>query len=236
MFGNNKKEPIVKTGGEKLAVREIFFTIQGEGPKAGHPATFVRLGGCNLACDFCDTDFELSKSKTMTVLEIAAAVQDASQGRSTLVVVTGGEPLRQPLGPLILQLLTGGFAVQIETSGSVAPSWPDSYHRGQVEIVVSPKTPKVDEEIAKRAHAWKYVVEHDCAFYGGIPDSACQGATKRKPLAFPPQGTPSTSVFLQPCDHRDPEQNRTALLRAVGQCLNHGYRLSIQTHKIAGVP
>lgn len=126
-----------------LKVAELFGpTIQGEGPSAGQRAVFVRLSGCNLACIWCDTPYtwdwehfdQASESRQMSV----DAVADWATTRGAdLVVITGGEPLMQShTGALVISLTSVGLRVEIETNGTVAPSWdvPDG-----VTFNVSPK-------------------------------------------------------------------------------------------------
>ncbi|MDE7386794.1 MAG: 7-carboxy-7-deazaguanine synthase QueE [Muribaculaceae bacterium] len=97
----------------RLAVNEIFYSIQGEGYHTGTPAVFVRLSGCNLRCDFCDTDH--SRSTMMTVGEI---VDEVSQYPAVTVILTGGEPSLQPIGELVDMLHEAGRRVHIETNGT----------------------------------------------------------------------------------------------------------------------
>ena len=116
MYGNNLAEiPLLKQEGRQLDVVEIFPTIQGEGPNSGLPATFVRLAGCHLRCYFCDTDFT-SKRTTMTLGGIVSLIKSNTK----LVVLTGGEPMRQNIVPLC-SALAPNHHVQIETSGSFWP-------------------------------------------------------------------------------------------------------------------
>ncbi|MBX9726502.1 MAG: 7-carboxy-7-deazaguanine synthase QueE, partial [Rickettsiales bacterium] len=117
MFGKNPKRAPEMTDGTTLHVVEIFPTLQGEGPCVGQPAVFVRLGGCNLACDFCDTEFEnFSAIPLQSMLENIHA--HTTEGRD-LVVITGGEPMRQNIAPLCEALIAAGFRVQIETNGTL---------------------------------------------------------------------------------------------------------------------
>lgn len=116
--------------GEALLVSEIFGpTIQGEGPSAGQPCTFVRLGGCNLSCDWCDTPYtwdaarydlqrELAPRQTAQVVEQALATE------TRLVVITGGEPLLQSreLSTLVARLQAKGRRVEFETNGTLSPA------------------------------------------------------------------------------------------------------------------
>lgn len=233
MRGLNVRSPREDHTGELLVVRETFHTIQGEGPRVGTPAFFVRLGGCNLACSFCDTDFDLYASTLRSVDHILA---EARTKRTPLIVLTGGEPMRQRLWPFLHAAVREGFAVQIETSGSMAQDFfvTEEFERSEVEIVVSPKTPRLHPDF--RAHAWKYVVEHDAPFDDhGIPMSRCQGGLEWKPLPYHEAESPA-DVFLQPCDHHDVVFNERALARTVAACREHGYRISLQTHKILNLP
>ncbi|MCM1449750.1 MAG: 7-carboxy-7-deazaguanine synthase QueE [Clostridiales bacterium] len=96
-----------------LRVNEIFYSLQGEGFHTGTPAVFVRLSGCNLKCDFCDTDH--SSYHPMSVSEIVARVKEH---KAPIVILTGGEPSLQPIGPLVDMLHNEGFKVHIETNGT----------------------------------------------------------------------------------------------------------------------
>jgi len=99
-----------------LLVNEIFYSIQGESTHAGRPCVFVRLTGCNLRCDWCDTEYAFSDGRRMTVAEVVAQVEAY---RCPLVEITGGEPLLQDaVHPLMLAMLGRGLSVMIETSGA----------------------------------------------------------------------------------------------------------------------
>jgi 7-carboxy-7-deazaguanine synthase len=99
-----------------LLVNEIFYSIQGESTHAGRPCVFVRLTGCNLRCDWCDTEYAFSEGRRMTVAEVVAQVEAY---RCPLVEITGGEPLLQDaVHPLMLAMLGLGLSVMIETSGA----------------------------------------------------------------------------------------------------------------------
>src|ERR1700736_1436884 len=114
-----------------MHITEIFKSIQGEGTRAGLPCIFVRLTGCNLRCIWCDTAYAFHGGKKMSVVEVAARVDqvagripNAASGASSSVVavplveLTGGEPLLQEeIYPLAQQLLASGYTVMIETSG-----------------------------------------------------------------------------------------------------------------------
>ena len=108
------------TGG--LLVREVFRSFQGEGHHAGRPAVFVRLGGCNLACRFCDTDFREDRSQYLPTDRVLDAVRGCATGsRKPVVVLTGGEPLLQKeLDTFARMLRRDGFQVHLETNGTIA--------------------------------------------------------------------------------------------------------------------
>ncbi|HEY8073989.1 MAG TPA: 7-carboxy-7-deazaguanine synthase QueE [Labilithrix sp.] len=111
---------------------EIFATVQGEGPSCGTPAVFVRLAECNLRCAWCDTKYTWDwanhdKAKETTELAddaLVARVRSAAGEKTRTVVVTGGEPLLQQaeLGPVLRALDDEGFAIEIETNGTIAPT------------------------------------------------------------------------------------------------------------------
>jgi len=243
MKGQNPRRPPEKGDGTELWVQEVFLSIQGEGPYAGERAVFVRLAGCNLACTWCDTEFESSDWRP-SVEDLLDEVVRQANGACDLVVITGGEPLRQEVSFLIQGLHTRKFRVQVETSGSV---WPRCGVPEGALLVVSPKTPTVHPEIRKRDGAvWKYVVELGRVGEDGLPDYSPQkGLRKDLPVARPPKGA---RIFVQPCDMEDGKslavpygigevstKTRGNLHQAVESVMNHGYILSVQLHKLAGL-
>ncbi len=240
MLGNNPTEMYLRhDDGLKLDIVELFRTIQGEGPYVGIPATFVRLAGCHLKCYFCDTDFTSTRVK----LSLDRILLELYAYYTKLVVLTGGEPMRQNIVPLCEALADKNIKVQIETAGSF---WPDGeYGRrlsqlilvDHVSIVVSPKTSFVHDQIISAAMAWKYIVTDDGSMDNdGLPLSSTQDAGRRVRLARPPEDFPLDSTYLQPCDHHDEKRNLAAQQRTVKLCQKYGYRLSLQTHKIIGLP
>ena len=103
-----------------MKVNEIFSSFQGEGPYIGLPATFVRLSGCNLNCGFCDTDFDDYKELSVELVK-EAILQHCKNHNTSLLVITGGEPLLQyeEVKELIEDLEYTGLTIQIETNGSI---------------------------------------------------------------------------------------------------------------------
>jgi 7-carboxy-7-deazaguanine synthase (Cx14CxxC type) len=210
------------------AVKEIFFTLQGEGANTGRPAVFCRFAGCNLwtgreadradaTCQFCDTDFVgvdgPGGGKFATADDLARAVAEkwpanASTRARRLVVCTGGEPLLQMDADVVRALHAHGFEIAIETNGTRLP--PD----GIDWICVSPKVGA--PLVLTSGNELKLVYPQA----GGEPERFAE-------LDF-------EQFFLQPMDGPDRERN-TEL--ALAYCLSHPqWRLSIQTHKLLGIP
>ena len=224
MFGDNPKRGLLKGDGSVLQVENIFYTLQGEGPYALMPSVFIRLGGCNLACEFCDTEFENFKEQDLS--SILSKIDELSANRIVpLIVITGGEPLRQPIEKLCSILLDGGFKVQIETNGTLYRELPE-----EVEIVCSPKVigggidgkyGTIRADLLKRLRAFKFLVSKSLCAYNSIPSLG--------------QDKFDIEVYVQPMDQYDVLHNKENLELALEIVYKHGYRLSIQMHKIIGI-
>lgn len=207
------------------SVKEIFYTLQGEGANAGTPAVFCRFAGCNLwsgreadragaACTFCDTDFVGTDGVGGGTFPDAAALARAVEAawppgneRHRFVVCTGGEPLLQLDREAIEAFHARGFRVAIETNGTLAPP------AGVDWICVSPKA---NAALALRSgNELKLVYPQADA----PPD-------RFESLAF-------DHFFLQPMDGSSREANTR---KAIDYCLAHPrWRLSLQAHKIIGI-
>ncbi|MDQ6823409.1 MAG: 7-carboxy-7-deazaguanine synthase QueE [Candidatus Eremiobacteraeota bacterium] len=188
-----------------LQLAEIFYSIQGEGTYAGTPAIFVRLAGCNLACDFCDTDYSLKF--LASVDEVVARVRDVG-GKCPMVVLTGGEPLAQSDAlPLIDALRADGRRVHIESNGTIGADLPAG-----VWLCVSPKE-RVDARMASRADEVKLIVD------GRVPTEWLDMFSDKPMLLLQPEGNKPKNVALAlEYAKRHPER----------------FRLSLQTHKFIG--
>jgi 7-carboxy-7-deazaguanine synthase (Cx14CxxC type) len=205
-------------------VKEIFYTLQGEGSNAGRAAVFCRFAGCNLwsgreedrataDCQFCDTDFvgtdgEAGGKFANATGLAAACAQVAGDAGATLVVLTGGEPMLQVDAELIDALHARGFEIAIETNGTLpvprAIDW----------ICVSPKA---GTDLRQRSGDELKLVFPQA----GLDPETLAG------LAF-------THRYLQPMDGPDARANTD---KAVAYCKAHpGWRLSLQTHKLLGIP
>ncbi|ACB95797.1 7-carboxy-7-deazaguanine synthase [Beijerinckia indica] len=207
------------------AVKEIFLTLQGEGAQAGRPAVFCRFTGCNLwsgreadraqaICRFCDTDFVGMDGLGGGRFESASSLADAIETAWTAgpahryVVFTGGEPLLQLDETLIKEIHARGFTIAVETNGTIAPP------PGLDWICVSPKA--------------------------GAPLKITQGSELK--LVFPQEALDPEEFralsfqhfWLQPMDNANLARNTT---EATAYCLAHPqWRLSLQTHKLIGIP
>lgn len=209
-------------------VKEIYFTLQGEGAHTGRAAVFLRFAGCNLwsgrephrndaVCRFCDTDFVGTDGpgggKFATATELAAAVAakwpNDAWDRKAYVVCTGGEPLLQLNAAAIDALHDAGFEIGVETNGTIAAP------AGIDWLCVSPKANA--DLLQESGDELKLVFPQDEV--EAQPEKFAQ-------LEF-------AHFFLQPCD----DESRTANTQsAIEYCLQHPqWRLSLQSHKITGI-
>ena len=224
-----------------LDVHHVFDTIQGEGPFAGTPAVFIRLAGCNLQCPWCDTDYT-SRRTMLAPTEVADLVGNlrpvwVGGGAGVLVVITGGEPFRQFLGPLV-KILTGiGYRVQIETNGVLYdPAFPYEL----ATVVCSPKTPKIHPQLEPHLAALKYVLSAGQVAEDGLP-AQTMGTEWH---VHRPGPNFKGEIYVQPLDEAGADAtihefmtsspNRQNLSAAVASARQFGYRLCIQTHKLTG--
>ena len=208
------------------AVKELFYTLQGEGAQTGRAAVFCRFAGCNLwtgreedrveaVCTFCDTEFVGMDGPGGGRFASADALADAvlaawprGAGGVPYVVCTGGEPLLQLDGPLVDALHHRGIAVAVETNGTQEPP------AGLDWICVSPKA--AAPLVLTAGNELKLVYPQPLA----MPE-------RFEALAF-------DHFYLQPMDGPDREGNTEAALR---YCLAHPrWKMSLQTHKLLGIP
>jgi 7-carboxy-7-deazaguanine synthase (Cx14CxxC type) len=210
------------------SVKEIFYTLQGEGFHAGRPALFCRFAGCNLwsgleqdrhkaVCNFCDTDFVgvdgVNGGKFCTAEALADRItqlwlEGVQQDINRFVVFTGGEPLLQLDAPLIDAIHQHGFEIAVETNGTkLAPAGIDW-------LCVSPKA---DSELLQ-THGNELKLVYP------------------QPLAMPERfsGLDFQYFYLQALDGAEQAQNTHA---AIQYCMQHPqWKLSVQTHKLLGIP
>ncbi len=206
-------------------VKELFYTLQGEGAQSGRPAVFCRFAGCNLwtgreqdraraICQFCDTDFVGTDgdgggkfSSAEELADAVAALWPADVAGQPYVVCTGGEPLLQVDEPLVRGLKARGMTVAVETNGTQEPP------AGLDWICVSPKAEA--PLVLTRGDELKLVYPQE----GAEPERFAS-------LEF-------RHFFLQPMDGPEIGRNTRAALE---YCLAHPrWRLSLQTHKLLGI-
>lgn len=210
------------------SVKEIYYTLQGEGAQTGRPAVFLRFAGCNLwsgreqdraaaVCRFCDTDFVGTngpgggkfRSADALAEAIATAWAGDAGGRERFVVCTGGEPLLQLDGALIDALHRAGFTIAVETNGTIAAP------PGIDWLCVSPKGAAPLAQTS--GDELKLVYPQD--------------EVEALPAAF--EDLDFEHFFLQPLDSPERLANTRA---AVEYCLEHPrWKLSLQTHKVLGI-
>ena len=139
----------------RLKITEIFFSLQGEALTVGIPTTFIRLTGCPLRCQYCDTEYAFSGGEWMG---LDAILERVAANRTRYVTVTGGEPLAQkPCLDLLAMLCDAGYQVSLETSGALDISIVDS----RVVKVMDIKTPGSGEEKRNRLENINCISEHD---------------------------------------------------------------------------
>ena len=206
------------------SVKEIFYTLQGEGAQAGRAAVFCRFAGCNLwsgreqdrataQCTFCDTDFigvNEDGGKFAAAADLAQCIADAWQGKGGVpyVVFTGGEPLLQLDGALIAAVHAAGFEIGVESNGTLPA--PD----GIDWLCISPKGSNA--VVQTRGQELKLVYPQ----LNALPESFAA-------LDF-------EHFYLQPMDSGKAQQGNT--VACIKYCMAHPqWQLSLQTHKLTGI-
>jgi len=218
MFGKNQILAPTKGSGDQLNIVSIFHTIQGEGPFAGEPAIFIRLGGCNLACTFCDTEFD--EYQNWELNSIITKVDEISN-HTKLIVITGGEPFRQPINALCIALLEKNYRIQIETNGTIYREVPSAVH-----IVCSPKNTgqgykKIRPDLLKNINAFKFIISKSNPDYNHIPEIG--------------QSEYNLPTYIQPMDEYDTKKNRDNQEFVTNLAIKHNVLISLQLHKILGI-
>ncbi|THV20570.1 7-carboxy-7-deazaguanine synthase QueE [Peteryoungia ipomoeae] len=227
MKGKNPLRRQERDDGQTLWIQEVFYTLQGEGPYSGQPSVFVRTCGCNLRCYWCDTDFESSTWRP-SLEDLLQAIDAVCPAFCDLIVITGGEPFRQNIGPLVETLLTRGKRVQIETNGTL---WLDLPLSDRLTIVCSPKTSSLHPKLVPRISAYKYVVAAgDADPQDGLPINSTQKQDAEMRL-FRHDGHVG-AIYVMPRDDNDEVLNRRNRDFCAELALQHGYRLCLQTHKL----
>lgn len=203
----------VLRGGELLPLVEDFYTIQGEGFHSGKPAYFIRLGGCDVGCKWCDAKFTWDARKFPPV-EVAEVVERACSFEAQAIVITGGEPLLYPLERLTGQLHERGLEIFLETSGTHPLSGTFDW------ICLSPKRQRGPlDEVCQRANELKVIIESEADFAWAEECAARVGA--------------ECLLYLQP------EWSRYAQI--IGPLVEYAkhhpkWNVSVQAHKFMHIP
>lgn len=204
--------------GESLLINEVFYSLQGEGRNTGQATVFVRLAKCNLACKFCDTEFEAYRKQHFSdvVAKVQALVGEIHP-HHVWIDLTGGEPGLQNCRNLIESLHELGFQVTMETNGTIWEQWMSLLDC----ITVSPKCSldSIPWQLREEAMEFKWVV-----------NATFLAQYERNPLSVFADGARN---YLQP-ESTNPKWNAAA----VKLILKHPdrYAMSIQTHKFLGIP
>jgi organic radical activating enzyme len=192
---------------------ESFYTLQGEGKHTGRAAYFIRLGGCDVGCVWCDVK-ESWDAERHPKISVEKMVEMALENPGRLAVITGGEPLIYDLGPLTDALQNAGFETNIETSGAYPLSGKWNW------ICVSPKKFKPPlPEVLQKADEYKVVVYHK--------------SDLEWMAQFLPHLPTHCQLFLQP-EWSKSEQILPLLIGYVKE--NPSWKISLQTHKYLNIP
>lgn len=202
-MNNQKPTKRIKSDGLILNTHSIFYTLQGEGPFSGVPAVFIRLTGCNLQCPGCDTEYTNTRTYAgdMHIEDVLNQVLSISHDNPNvkLVVITGGEPFRQNIVPLIYTLQNQGYTVQIETNGTIAPQ---EDLPADTVVICSPKTSKINPLLSHYITAYKYVLDYNSVSkHDGLPLKALDNTAT--PCVARPHVGFEGDIYLSPADMRE---------------------------------
>lgn len=245
-----------------IFVTNIFRTLQGEAPFGGYPAVFLRLAGCNYGmktnyCQFCDTSFQLAKSKHYTVDALYDAVLEQTVP-GDILVLTGGEPtLQHQIIPMLKQLLEDGVyrLIQIETNLTNPAFFKEALAQGLpftrsvegegVYIVGSPKanyksfkTPRPTPEVEELVGTFKFLIDEEGTPHYAIPDWAHEVGKYRvylSPIAVYAKPYIGEISSIWEDNLMNKEKTAVNYSRAAALCVEHGFKLSLQMHLFVGI-
>ena len=209
---------------------EIFSSLQGEGYWSGWPAIFVRFAGCNLDCEFCDTDF--SGGVDMTAEQIRDQIKTVRTNPRTPVIFTGGEPLLQLDRELLITIFpnlekssAAKYLVRIETNGTLPIADDIRQLIGWVSVSYKPgTTPALTEgnELKMLVSSTGALVESPDISSGNL------AAVRLQDFDF-------SYVFLQPCLYNNTDEDEKAKQQAIAMSKMLGWPVSFQMHKLVGI-
>ncbi|NQU34522.1 MAG: 7-carboxy-7-deazaguanine synthase QueE [Bacteroidetes bacterium] len=200
-------------GGRKLPVMEEFYTLQGEGHNMGKAAYFVRVGGCDVGCSWCDSK-ESWNEKLFPPIDVDTIIENAINVKAETVVITGGEPSLYPLDYFTSQLNKNGIKTMVETSGAheLSGNWD--------WICLSPKKNSPPRStVYPNAHELKVIIKHEADLKWAEMNAQLVGK--------------QTHLFLQPEWSMVPD-----IMPMLTDYImkNPKWRMSLQSHKYMGIP
>lgn len=206
-------------------IAETFYSIQGEGPTAGVPAVFIRLQGCSVGCGWCDTKYSWDPAGGREV-DLDALVAEAVVHPCRRAVITGGEPLESALfAPLARALAAVGFALEVETSGTVPPGpdlpseiqWNASIKLAGSEVAEDRRINPAAIRALRERHAWWKFVVADARDVAEVLRLAERFALPRERMLLQPEALRLDELL---------ERSRWV----VDECKRHGFRFSPRLH------
>ncbi len=203
-----------------LKIHEIFSSLQGEGLRQGEPTLFIRLTGCNLRCGFCDTRSAWEGGEDQTIAQILdRSLELRRDFPCDWICLTGGEPLLQDIGELLLGLKEASFEIQVETNATRPPQHPVDWY------TASPKPPEyaLNPELGEAARELKLVVSEELTAEDCL--RLCSRVPAETPLILQPESNLGWSI-----------EKGLGLLRQVLRSGKTNVRLSPQLHKILDIP
>jgi len=208
-----QKENDIFEGGKKLPIMEEFYTLQGEGYNMGKAAYFVRVGGCDVGCSWCDSK-ESWNAELFPPLDVDNVVKNAKDAQANTVVITGGEPSLYPLYYFTSQLQNNGIITMVETSGAhiLSGSWD--------WVCLSPKKnspPHVS--VYKVANELKVIIQRESDLKWA--EANAELVKKDVPLFLQPEWSVSQEIMPLLTDY---------IMK------NPKWRMSLQSHKYMGIP
>lgn len=216
---------------KKYPIVETFYSLQGEGLWAGTPMFFIRMAGCNLFCQFCDTKYALGAPKEGSMLSISQLSNLAAKTKADRIVLTGGEPLIHDLEPLVFELMNEGYDIHIETNGTLPCPFVDW-------LTVSPKCGlnKLCEDTLYKANEIKFLIgdigDPVKELYGDWEDYINAFLTTFPDLEAEVLVMPIAEVNSRAMDSLIWEN----IDKAIQYCLEHPqFSLALQVHKILNV-
>lgn len=203
-----------------LKINEIFASVQGEGLRQGEPSLFIRMTGCNLRCDFCDTDYAWEQGQDLNSEQILSLINRLHQEYPCLwICVTGGEPLLQDIHHLLQMLKKKKFQIQVETNATQRPVQPVDWYT----ISPKPDAYHYQTEFIGMANEVKLVVSKELNL----------AIIQRIRSDFPVD----TPILLQPESNlKWSQQKAMHLLEDAVTADLKNIRLSLQMHKVLGIP